>query len=89
MFKNIELADAMRIGTPGTTRSVGYLIDKAGLKGLRVGGAYISDRHANFVVNDGTATAKDVLNLIRTVKRKIKTKYGVSLELEVVVIGEK
>ena len=89
MFKNISLADAMRIGTPGTTRSVGYLIDKAGLKGLRVGGAYISDRHANFVVNDGSATAKDVLDLIRAIKRKIKSKYGVSLELEVMVIGEK
>ena len=84
MFKNIPLADSMRLGTP--TQSVGYLIDRAGLKGLRVGGAYVSDVHANFVVNDGTATSQDVLDLIATIKTKIKAKYGVNLELEVILI---
>jgi UDP-N-acetylmuramate dehydrogenase len=68
---------------------VGYLIDKAGLKGLRVGGAYVSDIHANFVVNDGTATSQDVLDLITDIKTKIKAKFGVDLELEVILIGEK
>jgi UDP-N-acetylmuramate dehydrogenase len=87
MFKNIPLADSMRLGTP--TQSVGYLIDKAGLKGLRVGGAYVSDIHANFVVNDGTATSQDVLDLITDIKTKIKAKFGVDLELEVILIGEK
>lgn len=86
MFKNIPLADSMRLGTP--TQSVGYLIDKAGLKGLRVGGAYVSEVHANFVVNDGTATSADVLNLIKKIKAKIKAKFGVNLELEVILIGE-
>lgn len=86
IFKNIPLADSMRLGTP--TQSVGYLIDKAGLKGLRIGGAYISDVHANFIVNDGTATSLDVLNLIKEIKTKIKVKFGVDLELEVILIGE-
>ena len=89
IFKNIPLADAMRIGTPDTIQSVGYLLDKAGLKGLRVGGAYVSDIHANFIVNDGTATTQDVLDLIKEIKVKIKAKFGVDLTEEVVIIGEK
>lgn len=89
IFKNIPLADAMRLGTPDTTQSVGYLLDKAGLKGLRVGGAYVSDVHANFIVNDGTSTSKDVLTLVEEIKTKIKEKYGVDLTEEVIVIGQK
>lgn len=89
MFKNIPLADAMRLGTPDTTQSVGYLLDKAGLKGLAVGGASVSQVHANFIVNDGTATSKDVLALIEDIRHKVKAKYGVDLELEVIVIGQK
>jgi len=92
IFKNIPLADAMRLGLPaqaGTPlRSVGYLIDKAGLKGTRVGGAVVSDVHANFIVNDGTATSQDVLELIKEIKNKIKTKFGVSLTEEVILIGD-
>lgn len=84
MFKNIPLADKMRLGVP--TPSVGYLIDKAGLKGLQVGGASVSQVHANFLVNDGTATSDDVLALIKQIQARIKTKYGVKLELEVIVI---
>lgn len=87
MFKNLSLADKMRLGIP--TSSAGYLIDKSGLKGLRVGGASVSDVHANFIVNDGTATATDVLNLVNQVKKIIKEKHGVDLELEVFVIGQK
>ncbi len=88
IFKNIPLADAMRIGTPDTTQSVGYLLDKAGLKGLRVGGAFVSDIHANFIVNDGTATSKDVLDLVALIKSKIKEKFGVDLQEEVIIIGQ-
>jgi UDP-N-acetylmuramate dehydrogenase len=88
IFKNIPLADAMRIGTPDTTQSVGYLLDKAGLKGLSVGGAKVSDVHANFIVNDGTATTGDVLALIAEIKTKIKEKYGVDLTEEVILIGQ-
>lgn len=89
MFKNITLADAMRLGTPDTIQSVGYLLDKAGLKGMRVGGASVSEVHANFIVNDGTATARDVLTLIKQIKEKIKAKYGVDLTEEVIIIGQK
>lgn len=89
IFKNIGVADVMRIGTPGSTASAGYLIDKAGLKGARVGGAIVSDVHANFIVNDGTATTQDVLDLVDLVKTKVKEKYGVDLVMEVFVIGEK
>lgn len=89
IFKNIPLADAMRLGTPDTTQSVGYLLDKAGLKGMRVGGAYVSDVHANFIVNDGSATTKDVLDLIDSIKANIKDKHGVDLSEEVILIGQK
>lgn len=87
IFRNIPLADKMRLGVP--TASSGYLIDKAGLKGKRVGGAYVSDVHANFIVNDGTATYHDVLDLVDIIKQEIKDKYGVGLEMEVFVMGEK
>lgn len=86
MFKNIPLSDAMRLGTPELTQSAGYLIDKAGLKGERVGGAYVSDAHANFIVNDGTASPQDVLTLVDHIKHVIKAKFGVDLALEVIVI---
>ena len=85
MFKNISLADRMRLGVP--TASAGYLIDKAGLKGLRVGGAVVSDVHANFIINDGTATSSDVVALVEEVKHKVKDKFGVSLIEEVIKVG--
>lgn len=85
MFKNISLADRMRLGVP--TASAGYLIDKAGLKGLSVGGAKVSDVHANFIVNDGTAKASDVNELVALVRSKVKEKFGVNLIEEVILIG--
>ena len=63
------------------------LIDEAGLKGLQVGGAKVSEKHAGFVVNVGGATAKDVIELTDKVKEVVKEKNGVSLELEVVKLG--
>lgn len=66
----------------------GTLIDKTGLKGLRVGGAMVSDKHAGFVVNTGGATAQDVLNLIEEVKRRVCEVHGVTLSPEVRIIGE-
>ena len=62
--------------------SAGALIDKAGLKGTRVGGAVVSERHANFLVAEPGATSKDVLELIDLVKAKIDERFGVELELE-------
>jgi len=64
----------------------GKLIDEAGLKGLRRGGAYISHKHANFILNDGTATATDILNLITLIKEMVFKKFGIELEEEIVII---
>jgi len=64
-----------------------YLISEAGLKGLRVGQAEVSRKHPNYIVNLGKASAKDVLKLIQTVKRKVKKKFGITLEEEIQLLG--
>ncbi len=66
----------------------GRLIDAAGLKGTRVGGAEISDIHANFFVNTGHAAASDIVNLITLAQQKVFEKFGVQLELEIEKMGE-
>ena len=66
----------------------GTLIDKAGLKSLKIGGAMVSDKHAGFIVNTGGATAQDVLNLIEEVKRRVYEVHGITLSPEVRIIGE-
>jgi len=76
MFKNSEEIPA------------GKLVDELGLKGARVGGASVSAEHGNFIVNDGTATARDVLELIDIVKAKAKARRGIDLQTEVEIIGE-
>lgn len=65
----------------------GELIDKCGLKGLQIGGAKVSDVHANFIVNFDNATAKDVISLARIIKEKVADKFGVELIPEVVFLG--
>ena len=71
-----------------TTIPAGKLIDELGLKGTRVGGAMVSLEHANFLVNDGTATARDVLELIEVVRARARVERGIDLETEVEIIGE-
>lgn len=66
----------------------GRLIEQTGLKGLRVGGAEVSSKHANFIVNTGNATAADIESLIGEVRAAVEARCGVRLELEVRVIGE-
>jgi UDP-N-acetylmuramate dehydrogenase len=66
----------------------GRLIEQAGLKGLRVGGAMVSDKHANFILNFAKATAADIEALILQVRNGVERTSGVHLELEVRVIGE-
>lgn len=66
----------------------GALIEQAGLKGVRVGGACVSEKHAGFVVNDRNATARDVLDLIRLVQARVLEHSGVRLETEVRILGE-
>ena len=67
----------------------GKLIQDAGLMGYTVGGAMVSDKHAGFVVNKGGATAKDVEDLIRHIQKTVMDKFGVQLEPEVRLIGER
>ncbi len=66
----------------------GRLIDEAGAKGLRVGGAVVSERHANYILNTGGATAGDVLALIALVRSRIRDRWGADLETEIKLIGE-
>jgi UDP-N-acetylenolpyruvoylglucosamine reductase len=65
------------------------LIEQCGLKGSQVGGAQVSEKHANFIVNTGTATAEDIENLILEVQAAIEKQTGISLHPEVRIIGEK
>jgi len=65
--------------------SAGRMIDELGLKGFHVGDARVSDRHANFFVNAGKASASDMLGLISSVRERVQSAYGVKLENEVVV----
>lgn len=88
VFRNISHQDAMRLATRNMTTSSGYIIESLGLKGTKVGGAQISDRHANYILNNNDASAKDVVNLINLVKDKAKSTYGLDLVEEIFLIGE-
>lgn len=66
----------------------GYLSAACGCKGLVVGGAQISLRHGNFVINRGAATATDIARLTREVKRRVRERFGVTLEEEVLLVGD-
>ncbi len=65
----------------------GRLVEKVGLKGKRIGGAMISDKHANFIVNTGDARAEDILALLCIVREKVRNETGVELVLEIQVVG--
>jgi UDP-N-acetylmuramate dehydrogenase len=69
-------------------RSAGVLLDQAGCRGLAVGGARFSEKHANFVENSGDATTADVIALMAEGKRRVRERFGVELEPEVQVLGE-
>ena len=64
------------------------LIDDCGLRGLTVGGAQVSEKHAGFIVNIGGATASDILELMRQVEQRVFEQFGVHLEPEVRILGE-
>jgi UDP-N-acetylenolpyruvoylglucosamine reductase len=66
----------------------GRLIDELGLKGTRVGGAMVSVVHGNFIINEGKATAREVLELMEIVRDKARTLRGIELETEVEIVGE-
>jgi UDP-N-acetylmuramate dehydrogenase len=68
--------------------SAGRLIDEAGLKGLRIGGAVVSEKHANFIVNDQKGTAADVRRLAERVRAEVAQRFGVELQFEVEFLGD-
>ena len=72
----------------GIPWSAGALIDRAGLKGVTVGGARVSPTHGNFIVNDGPATADDIRRLIERCRAEVHAKFGVELRDEIVYLGE-
>ena len=67
--------------------SAGKLLDEAGLKGFSIGDAKISEKHANFFINDGDATSKDMLMLIKKAHKEVKDKFNINLSLEVKLMG--
>jgi UDP-N-acetylenolpyruvoylglucosamine reductase len=80
-FKNPDAGDA-------EGRTAGQLLEAAGCRGLQVGGARFSEKHANFVENTGSATTADVLALMSEGKRRVRERFGVELQPEVQVLGE-
>jgi len=74
---------------PSSDLAAGYLIDNAGLKGIKKGNAMISEKHANFIVNLGGASSNDVIHLIRLIKKEVDKKFKINLDLEVKLIGFK
>jgi UDP-N-acetylmuramate dehydrogenase len=86
IFQNPDPArDRVPAGIPP---SAGALVDRAGLKGARQGAARISTTHANFIVNEGGATARDIRALIERCKAEVHAQFGVALHEEIVFIGE-
>lgn len=69
------------------TNSAGYLIDKAGLKGKKIGGFVVSENHANFIINDGAGKPEDLKILLNLIKVKVKDKFGIELKEEVVLVN--
>jgi UDP-N-acetylmuramate dehydrogenase len=69
-------------------QAAGWLIEQLGLKGYRIGGAEVSIRHANFILNCGNAKADDIFRLIRHVQAQVETRWSVLLEPEVKILGE-
>jgi UDP-N-acetylmuramate dehydrogenase len=81
----VACAGSVFVNPPGA--SAGRLIEQAGLKGRRVGGAVISEVHANFIVNSGGATARDIVDLISLVRTTVRDVHGIELKPEIRFIG--
>ena len=67
--------------------AAGYLIERAGLKGFKHGGAKVSDKHANFIENFNNATSRDIIELITIIKTEVKKRFQVDLELEQIIVN--
>ncbi len=82
---NFPSAGSIFKNLPG--KSAGELVEKCGLKGKKIGNVKISEKHANFIVNLGQGKAKDVIKLIKLIKKEVKKKFGVVLEEEIQFLG--
>jgi len=71
---------------PSLYLSAGALIDRCGLKGKRIGGAMVSNKHANFILNFNRATAKDVIQLVKFIKNRVRNKFGINLKEEIRIV---
>lgn len=80
-FKNITEEKRLSAGIKHV--SAGYIIDSLGLKGYKIGGFFVSDKHANFIINDGSGTLEDLTKLRTLIKEKVLEKYNINLEEEV------
>lgn len=72
---------------PGSGKTAGELIDLAGLKGEKIGDARVSEKHANFIINTGSATANEIIDLMTLVQRKVLEIFNITLEPEVKIVG--
>lgn len=88
MTQPIALPSAGCIFKNPPSQSAGSLLEECGLKGTRIGGAMVSPKHANFIVNTGKARAQDVLGLIKLCQKKVKEKFGIKLEEEIIKVGD-
>jgi UDP-N-acetylmuramate dehydrogenase len=92
VFKNIEVTKSFSKNFPEQAERfkgsvpAGFLIESCGLKGERVGGAEVSLKHANFIINQGGASGEDVVALIKKIKQRVKQEFGVELEEEVEIV---
>ena len=88
VFRNISKEDAIRLSTPNLTTSTGYIIEKLDLKGAKIGGAQISDKHANYILNINGAAAHEVIKLIDLIKTKARETFNLNLKEEIFLIGD-
>jgi UDP-N-acetylmuramate dehydrogenase len=87
-FANPSAEELAKAGQPEDTK-VWQLIDAVGGRGLRIGGALMSEKHCNFMINDGTATSGDLENLGEEIRRRVLEKFGITLRWEIKRVGRK
>ena len=83
----LEYKNAGSVFRNPPSHAAGYLIEHSGLKGITVGGAMVSEKHANFIINFNDATSCDIIKLVELIKSKVKDVYNVELELEQVKVN--
>lgn len=94
LFARRKAKQPLNIPSAGSTfkrpknNFAGYLIEKAGLKGYRIGGALVSEIHAGFIVNDNNATCNDIIKLIEHIQNEVMNKFNIMLEPEIKVVGD-